>query len=262
MTMTGTKGYIGASLSDPPGDCRGVSPIATLWIRCYGSNPGQRLNGNADMTRHADWYIDFISPYPYLQLASFERLPKDLEVRPIPVLFSGLLGHWGTKGPAEIPAKRTQTYRYCHWLAGKRGLPFKAPPKHPFNPLPLLRLAVSLEGELTAVSAILQHVWGLGQEADSPASLLALGKTLGIADVEARIADPAVKERLRANGEQAVRRGVFGVPTFVIGRELFWGDDVTDMMIDYLDDPELFTKGELGRLGQLPVGQQRKESRL
>jgi len=55
---------------------------------------------------------------------------------------------------------------------------------------------------------------------------------------------------------------VFGVPTFAIGEELFWGDDVTDMMIDYLNDPDLFSKGELGRLGNLPVGMQRKESRL
>ena len=51
------------------------------------------------------------------------------------------------------------------------------------------------------------------------------------------------------------------MPTFVIGPELFWGDDVMDMMIEYLNDPNLFTKGDLGRLGNIPVGIQRKESR-
>jgi 2-hydroxychromene-2-carboxylate isomerase len=214
------------------------------------------------MTRHADWYIDFLSPYPYLQLANFGRFSADLEIHPIPVLFPALLSHWDNKGPAEIPAKRTQTYRYCHWLAGKRGIPFKAPPKHPFNPLPMLRLAVSLEGDLAAIKTMFHHVWGIGQDADAPESMLSLAVKLGVDDAEARINDQAVKDTLRANTDQAIERGVFGVPTFAIGDELFWGDDVTDMMLDYLDNPDLFSEGELSRLGNLPIGMQRKESRL
>ena len=79
------------------------------------------------MARHADWYFDYVSPYAYLQLESFDRLPEDLEVHLKPVLFAGLLGYWDNMGPAEIPAKRRQTYRYSHWLAHKRGVPFKAP---------------------------------------------------------------------------------------------------------------------------------------
>jgi 2-hydroxychromene-2-carboxylate isomerase len=96
------------------------------------------------MTRQADWYFDFVSPFAYLQFAGFERLPGDLAISLKPVLFAGLLGHWEHKGPAEIPAKRRQTYRYCHWLAGKRGMPYKMPPRHPFNPLAVLRLAIAL----------------------------------------------------------------------------------------------------------------------
>lgn len=223
---------------------------------------GDILEGNITMTRRADWYFDFLSPYPYLQFAKFERLPSDLEVRPIPVLFPALLGHWENKGPAEIPAKRTQTYRYCHWLAHKRGIPFKAPPRHPFNPLPLLRLAVSLDADLATVKTMFHHVWGIGQDGDSPESLQTLAQRLGTDDVETRISDQTVKNRLRTNTDRAIERGVFGVPTFVIGQELFWGDDVMDMMIEYLSDPGLFTKGDLGRLHNIPVGKQRKESRL
>jgi 2-hydroxychromene-2-carboxylate isomerase len=214
------------------------------------------------MTRAADWYIDFISPYPYLQLASFDRFPSDLQIRPRPVLFAALLQHWENKGPAEIPAKRSQTYRYCHWLAGKRGIPFKAPPRHPFNPLPLLRLAVALDGDMDAMRAMFHHVWGVGQDANDPESLQALASSLGITDAAARIGDQTVKDRLRANTDEAIARGVFGVPTFVVDDQIFWGDDVTDMMLDYLDNPDLFASGELGRLGDLPVGVERKESRL
>lgn len=214
------------------------------------------------MPRTVDWYIDFISPYPYLQLASFDRFPADLRIRPRPVLFAALLQYWENKGPAEIPAKRSQTYRYCHWLAGKRGIPFKAPPRHPFNPLPLLRLAVALDGELEAMRVLFHHVWGAGRDADNPEALQALASSLGIDDAATRISDQSVKDRLKANTDEAIARGVFGVPTFIVDDQIFWGDDVTDMMLDYLDNPDLFASGELGRLGDLPVGVERKESRL
>ena len=214
------------------------------------------------MTRRTDWYFDFVSPYAYLQLESLDRLPADLEVRAIPVLFAGLLGYWESKGPAEIPAKRRQTYRYCHWLAGTRGIPFKAPPRHPFNPLALLRLAVALDADLAAVRAMFRHVWGEGKDGQDPDALHALAASIGVDDLAARIGEASIKQRLRRNTDEAVQRGVFGVPTFVVGEEIFWGEDVTGMMLEYLADPGLFTRGELGRLGDLPVAAARKESRL
>ena len=60
--------------------------------------------------RKAVWYFDFISPFSYLQLASFDELPGDLELTLKPVVFSALLKHWGQKGPAEIPSKRRFVY--------------------------------------------------------------------------------------------------------------------------------------------------------
>ncbi len=214
------------------------------------------------MTRHADWYFDYVSPFAYLQLEGFDRLPDDLVIRAKPVLFAGLLGYWEHKGPAEIPAKRRQTYRYCHWLAAKRGVPFKTPPRHPFNPLAVLRLSIVLGCELAAVSAIFRHIWGAGNDGQAPESLQALAASLGVDNLEARLNEPAVKQALRQNTDDAIERGVFGIPTFVIDDELFWGEDVTGMMLDYLDDPGLFRQGEFGRLGDLPVAAERRESRL
>ena len=214
------------------------------------------------MARYADWYFDFISPYAYLQLEAFDRLPDDLEVRLKPVLFAGLLGHWEHKGPAEIPAKRRQTYRYCHWLAGKRGIPFRTPERHPFNPLSLLRLALALDAEPSAVRTIFRHVWGAGRDGQDPESLRTLAEALGVGDLDARIGDPAVKEQLHANTDEAISRGVFGVPTFAVDDEIFWGEDVTDMMLDYLEDPRLFQRGDWARLNDLPVAAARKQSRV
>jgi 2-hydroxychromene-2-carboxylate isomerase len=214
------------------------------------------------MARQADWYFDYVSPYAYLQLEAFDRLPADLEITIKPVLFAGLLGYWDNMGPAEIPAKRRQTYRYSHWLAHKRGVPFKAPPRHPFNPLAALRLSITLDSEIDVIRAIFRHIWGYGHDGQDLESLRPLAKSLGVDDLETRIADPAIKDQLRQNTEAAVARGVFGIPTFSIDDELFWGDDVTDMMLDYLENPNLFKEGELARLTELPIAAQRKESRL
>ena len=220
------------------------------------------MNVDAAMTRQADWYFDFVSPFAYLQFEAFDRFPDDLAVSLKPVLFAGFLGHWEHKGPAEIPAKRRQTYRYCHWLAGTRGVPYKMPPRHPFNPLTVLRLAIALGAESEVVGLIFRHIWAEGNDGQDPESLAALAVSLGVEDLEARVGDPAVKQQLRANTEEAIERGVFGVPTFAVGEELFWGEDSTGMMVDYLADPELFRSGEFERLDNLPAAAARKQSRL
>ena len=214
------------------------------------------------MPRQANWYFDYVSPYAYLQLECFHRLPADIEVTIKPVLFAGLLSFWDNMGPAEIPAKRRQTYRYCHWLAHKRGIPFKAPPRHPFNPLAVLRLSISLNSDIDAVRAIFRHIWGDGRDGQDPASLKPLAKSLGVTDLTAAISDPTVKDQLRQNTEEATAGGVFGIPTFEIESELFWGDDITDMMLEFLDNPNLFQEGELARLTDMPIAAARKESRL
>lgn len=73
--------------------------------------------------RQLDFYFDFVSPFSYIAFARLDRLPPDVEVRLKPVLFAGLLGHWGHTGPAELAPKRKWTYRWCHWWARSLGVP-------------------------------------------------------------------------------------------------------------------------------------------
>jgi 2-hydroxychromene-2-carboxylate isomerase len=199
------------------------------------------------MSREADWYFDYLSPYPYLQMWRFPELPADLVIRPRPVVFAALLNHWGHKGPAEIPAKNRQTYYYTLWLAQQRGLDFVGPPRHPFNPLPLLRLTIAAGSTLDAVRIIYAHVWGEGGDAEAPESIDRLGAKLGITDVHAAIGDPSVKDHLRANTDEAISRGVFGVPTFAFAGELFWGDDATPLFTAFLQDPDMFRREPYAR---------------
>ena len=210
------------------------------------------------MTRSADRYFDFISPYSYLQFKHFHRLPASLEVHLVPVLFAGLLNHWGHKGPAEIPAKRVEMYRYCHWYAGRLGIPFSTPPAHPFNPLKVLRLAIALEANHRAVETIFDYIWGEGNDIHTQEGFAALVARLGGTDADDRISSATAKQALRDNTEQAVAAGVYGTPTFVIDAELFWGFDRTEMLLEYLENPMLLKSQEMGRLADVPMAAERR----
>jgi len=209
----------------------------------------------------ATWFFDFISPYAYLQWKQFDRLPPELEVEFVPVLFAGLLNHWGQLGPAEIPAKRIQTYQYCHWLASRRGVKFRMPPAHPFNPLVPLRLCIALGSTRASVEAIFDYIWGEGGDVSDPDGIAAVAAGLGLRDVASACGSDRVKSELRKQTERAIAAGVYGVPTFEVDGQLFWGADLTDMLLDYLNDPRLFEDSEMQRVTQTPIGQARPQSR-
>lgn len=200
------------------------------------------------MPRAATWYFDFISPFAYLQFQELGRLPVKLDLTFRPVLFAGLLGHWGQLGPVEIPAKKRHTAMMVRWRADRRGIPLTPPLRHPFNPLALLRLAISLRCTREAVGTIFAHVWAEGNDGQSTESLTALAGKLGIGDLETRLADPAVKAELRSNTEAAIAQGAYGVPTLALGDELFWGDDMLEIALDYLENPGMFANEDYRRI--------------
>jgi 2-hydroxychromene-2-carboxylate isomerase len=180
-----------------------------------------------------DFWFDPISPYAYL---AFERLPQALQGRSHvvnyrPLLFAGLLKHWGQKGPAEIGPKRDWTMRQVAWIAHTHGIALQLPAVHPFNPLALLRLllACAPEGGLPnrhACETVFRHVWIGGADPNDPARLQALQQALPLQR------DPQsdeVKQALRAATDEAIALGLFGVPTLRIEGRLFWGVDALEM---------------------------------
>ena len=183
------------------------------------------------------FYLDFISPFAYL---AFEQLPVALKgvsysVTHKPVLFGAILKHHGQLGPAEIAPKRDWTYRHVLWLAHSLGVPLQMPASHPFNPLGLLRLAVACDADGTpnryVCETLFRHVWCGGAEASDAARLQTVTELL--APMRAANSDE-VKAQLKANTDEAIARGVFGVPTFEVDGKLFWGVDALPMLRAYL----------------------------
>jgi 2-hydroxychromene-2-carboxylate isomerase len=200
------------------------------------------------------WVFDVISPFAYLAFPQLSRLPAHVSVEFVPVLFAGLLKHFGQLGPAEIPSKRRFTYRFVLWRARQLGLPMRMPPAHPFNPLSALRLIIAAGSDRRAAGTVLEAVFREGRDVADPAVIAALARELGVADVQAAVDDSTLKQRLRDNTAWASARGVFGVPTLVIGNELFWGHDAFDMALEYLRHPDAFRDPDMQAADTLPIG--------
>ena len=206
--------------------------------------------------KHITFHFDFISPYAYL---AFEKLPQTLQgltysVDYRPVLFAAFLKQHGQLGPAEIPPKRDWTYRQVLWNAHAMGIPMHMPAAHPFNPLPLLRLALAC-GDKGLVNryvaeTVFRHVWRGGADAVDASRLEALKQLL---QPKRDPAGAEVKSELKANTDAAVARGLFGVPTMEVDDKLFWGFDALPMLRAYLEGDEWIGGAEWDAVTRIPA---------
>lgn len=190
----------------------------------------------------AQWYFDLISPFSYLHFHRLAPLRERLRIEAVPVLLGGLLKHWDSKGPAEIAPKRLHTYQQCVWQASLQGLPFRMPPRHPFNPLAAQRLLVSIDADDATIARAFDFVFAEGR--DPEFEFAALAERLGAPDAAERIARPEVKQQLIAHTRRAIDAGVFGVPSLVVRGQVFWGNDTLEWTARFLDEPAMFERPE------------------
>ena len=179
-----------------------------------------------------DFYFDYLSPYAYLASLEIPRVCErhGAELRLHPVLFAGLLGHWGQLGPAEIPPKGRHAMRECRRYAALHDIPLRSPVYHPFNPLTALRASlaeVAGDGQGLAMLAIFDLGWRSGGDMGDSSQIASALDTAGLdgKKLVGRTHEPEIKELLRRETEEAVERDVFGIPTMIAGDELFWGLD-------------------------------------
>src|SRR5882724_8231437 len=172
------------------------------------------------------FFFDFISHNAYLAWTRMPALAQKygIELEPVPLLFAGLLGALGQKGPAEVPPK----LRWMSWnvirKAKLHNVALAPPHSHPFNPLAPLRACCAAEGadRVKLVERLWLAAWAEGKEVSNPEvvaqEIAAAG--LDAATVAAAAQTDSEKARLRENTDAALRAGVFGVPTMLARREL------------------------------------------
>lgn len=212
--------------------------------------------------RALSFYFDYISPYAYVAWHRLQTFAPEhgLTVAVQPTLFAALLNAHGHKGPGEIAPKRAYMFKDCARLAAGFGLPFEPPASHPFNPLPSLRASLLDMEEATRaklVTRLYAATWAERRDVGSAAVVAELCAGLGISDAAERIANPAVKRRLREVTEGAIEMGVFGVPTFVVDSELFWGNDSFPHLARFLDGKDPIRPGDAERWARVEPSAER-----
>ena len=185
------------------------------------------------------FYFDFVSPYGYLGSVAVERLAsrlgRDVEWRPM-LLGVSVLKVMGLKALADTPVKRDYVRHDVERFARFLDIPFKRS-SVPLQPLPAMRAFCWLRTHDPCQAkhfgqAVYRAQWGEGRDMSSPDALDDVGRTLGIDGVAMRaaITDAPTKELLHRAVSDGLAHGVFGVPTFAVDDELFWGVDRLPML--------------------------------
>jgi 2-hydroxychromene-2-carboxylate isomerase len=188
------------------------------------------------MTRTIELIFDFVSPNAYLVWQPLRALAarQGAQIKITPAFLGGMHKLTGNAPPfirdAEVKGKNAYAMLEMQRFITKHGLHrFKMNPKFPFNSITLLRMLVSLPGndQIKFIDALSPAIWEAGLDVTDAAAVAAvLGKAGFDAEaLAAKAQDPAIKQAVIDNTERAVERGVFGIPTFFIGKEMFFGKE-------------------------------------
>jgi 2-hydroxychromene-2-carboxylate isomerase len=209
-----------------------VEPVPPVAPPTIASDPDV-----ANQARRVTFFYDFASPYAYLAATQIERIAAHcgavVDWRPI--LLGGLFRAVGTP-PVPLFAYPEAKRRHCledlnRW-ARHYGEPFHFPSRFPMVTVTALRLAL-LAGERTAElsRALFDAYWVGNEDLEDPSLLARVLVQVGLPEaLLLRVSEPAVKDALRHNTDEAERLGVFGVPSFLVARhheepQLFFGQD-------------------------------------
>jgi 2-hydroxychromene-2-carboxylate isomerase len=178
------------------------------------------------------FFFDYESANAYLAWTQLPKLAErhGFDVEPVPVLYAALLDANGQLGPAEQPTKLRWMGKNLARKAVLLGVQLNKPAFIPFNPLLALRVSILPLEEQTRralIDALFEAVWVRGLHVSEASVVEGVINELGLpgAELVARAESAEIKAQLRVQTDQAIAQGVFGVPSMIVGDELFWGYD-------------------------------------
>ncbi len=190
-----------------------------------------------------EFWFDFGSPAAYLAWTQIPAIEAATGAQALwrPMLLGGVFQATGNQSPAAVPAKGRYTFTDFDRFARRYGVPLRRNPHFPINTLLPMRGAIGLqrtqpERFADYCRAMFQAIWVDARNLNEPAEVGAVLAAAGF-DPQALLAlanDPDTKQALKEATEEAVRRGVFGAPTFFVGEQMFWGQDRIDFLKEAL----------------------------
>jgi len=195
------------------------------------------------MTARVEFFFDYGSPWSYIANSRLPAVAERTESVIVyrPMLLGGVFKATGNRSPAENPVESKQRHGAIdlrRW-AQRAKVPFQRNPHFPINTLPLMRLAVAAQKSRvfpTLHQELWPAFWADARNLGDPQEVRKVLELAGL-DSEGLLAGAQtaeVKDELKATTEEAVRRGVFGAPTFFVGDEMFFGNDRLDFVEEAL----------------------------
>ena len=188
------------------------------------------------------FWFEFASTYSYLSVMRIEHLARDAGV-PVewkPFLLGPIFRSqgWNTSPFNIYPLKGRYMWRDIERLCDNYGIPFKKPSHFPRNGLLAARVSCMAASEGWCpefTKAVFRANFAENREIADPKIITEILTSIGQegSQVIARAESSENKEYLRKQTEEAVSLGIFGAPTFVVGTELFWGNDRLENAIDW-----------------------------
>ncbi|CAD0184046.1 2-hydroxychromene-2-carboxylate isomerase [Ruegeria sp. THAF57] len=185
------------------------------------------------MPHSIQFWFEYASTYSYLCAMRVEDVATNhgVTVEWQPFLLGPIFASQGwDNSPFNLyPAKGRYMWRDMERLTAQRNLPFQRPDPFPQNGLKAARLTLAIEdhAQRAALSrAVYSAEFANGQNIADDAVLRACLAETGLSqDLLDKTQDPAVKAALITQTKTAQDNGLFGAPSFLVGGELFWGDD-------------------------------------
>jgi len=184
------------------------------------------------MEKIVDFYFDFSSPYSYLASTRIEGIcdKYDAQLEWKPFLLGGVYKETGNRAPLEVPSKKKYLIKDVQDWARYYGVVLNFPELFPLNSVKSMRGALvakehGMIGDYT--HSLFKLYWVDGKDLSQDEVLKIAISELGLdgdAFIE-RISDQLIKDNLRKETEEAIKRGAFGAPTIFVGDEMFWGND-------------------------------------
>ncbi|NIO43587.1 MAG: thioredoxin domain-containing protein [Burkholderiales bacterium] len=195
------------------------------------------------MSKKVEFLFDFASPTAYLAYTQLPRIAEQqgAEIIWTPILLGGVHKACGNQSPVLVPAKGRWMFGDIAKWAKRYGVAFETNPNFPVNTIALMRGAVGVQMRMpdqfpAYVEALYKAMWvtprNLGEPSEVAAALNAAG--LDAQKIFALVGEQDVKDKLKANSDDAVARGVFGAPTFFVHDEMFFGQDRLDFVAEAL----------------------------
>ena len=190
------------------------------------------------MTRSIDFYFDFISPYSYLAFKKIKLLDKTkkLNINYKPILLGGLHKLGGITAPAFNERKMKNMKNDCELVALKNNIDFKWNNKFPINTLNLMRgyLVINDEIKERYFKICFDAYWKDNLDISSESEIV---KILDICDINKNkffedVKNEKTKDELKKLTDIAFKNDIFGAPTFVVNKKIFWGQDRLDYALD------------------------------